>query len=120
MRPLMVAEPMLRMPRPEITPWSKLPACDAGACALAVADSDTPRARASNVMERCMAVSSSVLGSGEGEHRRVDRLVQFGGFNVVLALFEREVHAVDFFVFAHVGGLHLLLAAHDAVVHHAD
>src|SRR5207342_1365069 len=124
-RPLIVAEPMLRIPRPEITPWSKVAgfAGEAGACAIAEEASAAPMLSASKVMERCMAFSVSAFGRGgrrEGENAGVDRFVEFRRFDVDLALLEREVHAIDFFVFAQVGRLHLLLAAHHAMVDDAD
>src|SRR6476620_3161255 len=120
MRPLMAAEPMLRMPRPEMTPWSKVAglAGEAGACAIAEEASAAPKLSASKVMERCMAISVSAFGrggGGEGEDAGVDRFVELRRLDVNLSLLEREIHAIDLLVFAQVGGLHLFLAAHHAV-----
>src|SRR3954452_1230277 len=123
MRPLIAADPILRIPRPEITPWSNFAGGAAGACAMAVEASAAPTQSASKVIERCMAVSGSALGGGgrgEREHRRIDRLVEFGRLDVDLALLEREVDAVDLLVFAQVRRVDLFLSADAAVVDHAD
>src|SRR5690349_3982950 len=61
MRPLIVAEPMLRAPRPEMTPESKLGAADFSvALSAALTASDAPSATAirvvSETVRRCLRV----------------------------------------------------------------
>src|SRR5690349_8858359 len=142
MRPLIWAEPMLRAPRPEITPASKR-----GAAALsdglsaALTASEAPSAAAISVVsetvrrwlffEFMVVISGSVgLAGRECEHAVFDRRVRFGVVDrrlravaVGLALArhrEREEDAVDLLVVAVVGRALVQRAAHVALRDHAD